>query len=930
MPSLPTGTVTFLFTDIEGSTRLLQQLGEDKYADVLADQRRLLRSAFQAYGGREVDCQGDAFFYAFPRAREALEATIAAQRAIIVHSWPNGTAVRVRMGLHTGEPLSAEVGYAGMDVHRAARICGAGHGGQILLSQATHGLIEEDLPEAISLRDLGEHRLKDLSRPQRLFQILVADLPSAFPPLQSLDALPNNLPVQLTSFVGREREKAEVERLLSTTRLLTLTGPGGAGKTRLALQVAAEVLEEFGDGVWLVELASLSDPMLVPQTLASTLSVREQSDRPMMATLTESLQLKHMILVLDSCEHMIQACADLADVLLRTCPNLRILATSREGLGIGGELAYRVPSLRVPDLRDLPPLERLVENEAIRLFVERASLALPTFRVTDQNVYAVAEVCSRLDGIPLAIELAAARVKALSVERIAARLDDRFRLLTGGSRAALPRHQTLKGVMDWSYDLLSEKERVLFRRLSVFAGSFSLEAAEAVCSGDELDQPGILDVLSHLVDKSLIAAEAPDGEVRYRLLETVRQYARVKLAEAGETANLQRRHRDFFIALASQAEPHLTGEEQAGWLNRLEAEHDNLRAALERSRDDTDSSDAAFRLTGAIWWFWFVRGHWSEARKWLDWLEAALSEHLTGSPAARAKAAYGAGLLAHRLGDIERAEVFSAASLALCRDIDDKQGVAFSLFVLGTVALMRADDERAANLLEESLALLRDLKHKWGLARSLNSLGLIAQMQGDHERARRSFEESMTLSRALHDKWGLAKSLNRLGELARVREDYRQARAYYDEALALCRELGDKAGIGAALHNLGYVDLYGGDLPRSAELFRESLQLFRELGHRRVMALCLVGLGGLACAQGHPIDAAKLLSAADVILAEGPSQDPTEALEQAYYQRSVAAVRATLEDDAFTTAWAEGRAMTLGQAVGYALGEISRTAPNSQ
>jgi predicted ATPase len=866
----------------------------------------------------EIETQGDGFLIAFESARSAVAAAVEAQRTVVSRHWPEAQAVRVRMGLHSGEPVRSGNGYAGLDVHRAARICQAGHGGQILLSLTTRDLVVDDLPAGVSLRDLGEHRLKDLARPQRLFEASGGGLPGDFPPLRTLTRLANNLPVQLTSFVGRERERAAVKHLLFTTRLLALTGSGGAGKTRLALQVAAEELEEFPDGVWLAELASLSDPLLVPHAVASALRVREQSDRPIMASLSEFLQFKHVLLVLDNCEHMIQASADLADALLRTCPSLRILVTSREPLGIGGELAYRVPSLDVPDLRDLPPLERLVEHEAIRLFVERASFALPTFRVTEQNALAVAQVCSRLDGIPLAIELAAARVKALAVERIAARLDDRFQLLTGGSRAALPRHQTLRGAMDWSYDLLSEQERTLFRRLSVFAGGFTLEAAEAVCSGDVVDQHEILDLLSHLVDKSLVGAEGQDGDIRYRQLETIRKYARVRLAEANETSHVQRRHRDFFLVLASDAEPQLMGAEQAVWLNSLEREHDNLRAALEASRDD--SPEATFRLTGALWWFWFVRGYWNEARRWLDWLEAALPEHLSVSPAARAKAAYGAGLVAHRLGELERAEAFSQASLTLSREIDDKPGVAFSLFVLGTLALTReGDDTRAADLLEESQALFRELNHTWGLARALNSLGVGAQKQGDHERAERSFKESMMLSRAIHDRWGVAKSLNRLGELARVRGDHPQARAYYDNALALCRELGDKAGAGTVLSNLGYVELHEGNLPRAAESFRESLLIFRDLGFRRIMGLGLVGLAGLARARGHPVEAAKILAAANTVLEKEPPVDTTEALEEAYYHHAVAAVRADLEDFVFTSAWTEGKAMSLGQAVEFAL-----------
>ncbi len=439
MPGLPTGTVTFLFTDIEGSTTLLQRLGDRRYAEVLEEHQRLLRDAFAKGNGQEIGTQGDAFLVAFPRARDALATAVAAQHSLMKHTWPDGASLRVRMGLHTGESISNTDRYVGLDVHRASRICSAGHGGQILLSDAVGALAARDLPPGVSLRDLGTHRLKDLREPEHLFQVVVADLPADFPPPKSLNVLPNNLPVQLTSFIGREREKAEVRRLLSTTRCLTLTGSGGAGKTRLALQVAAEALEEFPDGVWFVELAALSDSSLVPKAVASSLGMPEQPGRMLIEALADYLRGESALVILDNCEHLVAACAQLADALMRTCPSLRILATSREALGVTGETTWRVPSLSLPDPQSLPPLNRFTEYEAVRLFIDRAVSSAPQFAVTSRNAPAVAQVCHRLDGIPLAIELAAARVKVLAVEQIAARLDDRFRLLTGGSRTALPR-----------------------------------------------------------------------------------------------------------------------------------------------------------------------------------------------------------------------------------------------------------------------------------------------------------------------------------------------------------------------------------------------------------------------------------------------------------------------------------------------------------
>ncbi|MGH2376538.1 MAG: ATP-binding protein, partial [bacterium] len=442
MPDPPARTVTFLFTDIEGSTDLIERLGDTGYAQMLAEHQRLLRAAFGAQGGREIQVHGEGFLVAFQSARSAVRSAVAAQRALSGYPWPEGASPRVRIALHTGEALSAAEGYVGLDVHRAARICSVAWGGQILLSKTTR-IVIGDLPDGVSLRDLGEQRLKDLAHPQHLFQVLVDDLPADFPPLRSLDTHRNNLPIQLTSFIGRGREMADVKRMLATSRLVTLTGTGGAGKTRLALQVAADLLEQFPDGVWLVELASLADPALIPQRVAAALGAREEPIRPLLITLQDYLQSKELLLVLDNCEHAVAACASMAETLLRACPNLRIIATSQQGLRIAGEWTYRVPSLSLPDPDRLPSVESLTECEAVRLFVERARACRPGFDMTRENARAVAQVCSRLDGIPLAIELAAARVKLMSVEQTAARLDDRFHLLGGGSRTAPPRHQTL-------------------------------------------------------------------------------------------------------------------------------------------------------------------------------------------------------------------------------------------------------------------------------------------------------------------------------------------------------------------------------------------------------------------------------------------------------------------------------------------------------
>ncbi|HEV2235327.1 MAG TPA: adenylate/guanylate cyclase domain-containing protein, partial [Ktedonobacterales bacterium] len=595
-----------LFTDIEGSTRLLQQQGSARYAALRAEHQALLRAAAVAHGGHEVDSQGDSFFVAFATAEDALLAAAAAQRALAAHPWPVEAVVRVRMGLHTGAPQLDGDRYVGLDVHRAARIAAAGHGGQVLLSEATGALVASMLPEGIALRELGRHRLKDMPQPERIFQVLMPELPADFPPLNVLDGHRHNLPVQLTSFIGRERELAELRPLLRESRLLTLTGPGGTGKTRLSLWLAADALESFADGAWLVEMAPLADPALVPHTVAAALGAREQPGRAMLDVVLDFLRAKSLLLVLDNCEHLIAACAQLAETLLRAAPGVRILASSREALGVAGETTYRVPSLALPEPEEPRGLEALAANDCVRLFVIRAAAAQPAFHLTATNAPAVARIGRRLDGIPLAIELAAARTRVLPPEQIAARLDDRFRLLSGGSRTALPRHQTLEALIEWSYLLLTEPEQVLLRRLSVFAGSWTVETAQDVC-GEGLGAD-VLETLAHLVEKSLVEPEAPNGraEGRFRLLETIRQYARDRLQESGEAALIRDRHLTCYIRFAEEAEPHLRRAEQMEWLERIEREHDNLRAALAWALE-SGTNDRALELAGALAYFWTLR-----------------------------------------------------------------------------------------------------------------------------------------------------------------------------------------------------------------------------------------------------------------------------------------------------------------------------------
>jgi non-specific serine/threonine protein kinase len=789
------------------------------------------------------------------------------------------------------------------------------------------------------------------------------------------------LPVQLTSFVGREREITEVKRLLTTTRLLTFTGAGGCGKTRLALQVAVDVLEDYTNGVWLVELAPLSDPSLIPQVVAGALRVREQPGQPILSTLSDYLRSKQMILVLDNCEHLIAECAKLTDAFLHASPSLKILATSREGLGIGGELTYRVPSLSIPDLKNLPPVENLSQYEAVRLFIERAIFSQPTFAVTNQNAPAVAQICHKLDGIPLAIELAAARVKVLPVEQIAKRLDDSFRLLTGGSRTALPRQQTLRAAIDWSYNLLSEAERALLRRLSVFAGGWILEAAEAICADLPLpparggrERAGVrvsgihpdetLDLLTHLVDKSLVVMECEGGEGRYRLLETVRQYARDKLLESGEAADLRGRHRDWYLSLAEQSEPELRRRDQVAWLERLEAEHDNIRAALEWSLGGGEV-EAGLRIAGAIQWFWFLRAHRIEGHEWLTRL---MTKNADVSASVRAKALIGAGNIATGYGDHNRAMTLCEEGLALYRELGDREGIAKSLSILGVVEYSRSNYGQAAILCEENLALYRELGNKEGIALTLNLLGDSARLQGQYERATTLFEENLALSRELGDTLGIALSarglgmvklhqgdykratelfkedlmrcremkdevgvvisLINLGDAARCQDDYDRAAALYEESLALCRETGYTVlwwGPEVILRRVGRVALHRGHYDRATEIFKEGLSLFRKRGDKRSIVECLEGLAAVAGAEGQPERAARLYGVAEALrkaidVSLTPSFFPPLPPDRADHDRSVAAARAGLGEEAFKAAWEEGRRMKIEEAVQLAVG----------
>ena len=902
MAQLPTGTVTFLFTDIEGSTPLWEQQPAAMNA-ALAHHNALLGQAIESHRGYVFKTVGDAFCVAFATAMDALHAALAIQRElgrfngepILLHpdspgrdveGRPSPIALRVRMGLHTGETAERDGDYFGATVNRVARIMSVAHGGQMLLSLVTAELVRGQLPDGVTLRDMGEHRLKGFVAPERILQIVASDLPSDFSPLVSLTTIPNNLPTQLTSFIGREKDIAQVKDLLTgkgvptgrlSPRLLTLTGAGGTGKTRLSLQVGAEVLEAFKEGVWFIELAPLSDPALVPQTVASVLGVRERHGRPLLDTICDYLRAKGVLLVLDNCEHLVEACAQFADAVLRGTSHVKILASSREALGIAGELAWHVPSLQVPNPKHRIQLEQLEQYESVRLFIERAILAQPSFRMTDANAPAVVQICYRLDGLPLATELAAARVKALSVEQIDARLDDQFRLLTGGSRAALPRQQTLRALIDWSHNLLDEEERILLRRLSIFAGGWTLEAAEAVCAGEGVDRSELLDLLTQLVNKSLVIFEEPDGHARYRMLETIRQYAREKLLEVEQSDAIRDRHLSFFVRLAEEAAPKLEGKEVKAWLDRLEREMDNVRIALDRSKDIA-RLPGGLRLATALEWFWYPRGYQAEGLEHLQVL---------------------VGLLPPATHVLARAR---------------------ALIVVATIQWARGSYAEASRTAKEALAIGNQLADRSIIADAYLRLGAAATAQGDYARALAFYEQSLLNYQTPDTKHETASVLFfRLfrGEALLRQGDYVAAQTFFLENIARMQELELKNYLAYVTRRLGQTLLHQADYSGARIRFQESLVVNVEIGDVKAVAACLAAFAALALAQKELARAAQLFGASEAV-SESIYTEMTP-YDHDQYTRNVAALHTQSPAADFDAAWEAGRKLTLEEAVKLAM-----------
>jgi predicted ATPase/class 3 adenylate cyclase len=801
MTNLPVGTVTFLFTDIEGSTKIAQEHPE--FWETLRERHHeILESAMDAHGGYVFQIIGDAFCAAFHTAVDGLNAALDAQRKLQVEDW-GLSPIKVRMGLHTGAAEYHKSGYRGyLTLARVQRVMSTAYGGQILISNASAELIRGELSAGITLRDMKENRLKGLLNPEHLWQVVVADLPQDFPPLQTLNSIPNNLPIQVTSFVGREKEIMEVKELLSTTHLLTLTGSGGAGKTRLSLHIAAEVLDTFKNGVWFIELAPLSDSALVPFAVASVLGLREEPGRPLIRTLMDWLNDKEFLLILDNCEHLIEACAALADEVMHASRSTRILATSREALGIMGESIYRVPSLQTPAPTEKIRIEQFEQYAAVRLFIDRAIQCLSTFQVTNANAPAIAQICYQLDGIPLAIELAAARVKVLSVDKIAERLDDRFRLLTGGSRTALPRQQTLRSMIDWSHSLLSEPEQVLFQRLSVFAGGWTLEAAEDICPNQGLELADILDLSTHLVEKSLVVMDEGTEGLRYHMLETIRQYAIEKLEMSGEADVFRHLHTVYFSNLAKVVLEHTWEPDQATWLNRLERERDNLREALGWSALH-DREGIFLRLAGNLWRFWSMRGSIAEGRAWLDQaVEVCEANARSLDNELVIRVIGGDSELARSQGDFERALMLKQQLLEMCRQWGDERWVAAILRDLAIMYSEHRNCKRGLALAEEALALRRKLGHPLGISHALKGLSVALMCFDEHQAALQAIEEATQIDRDQQAKEELLGDLIMLIFIAVRQERYEEAQGIFEEILPVAREIADQEGNAYSIYGM--------------------------------------------------------------------------------------------------------------------------------
>ena len=815
MSELPVGTITYLFTDVVGSTPLWQQHPHEMN-NVMARHDSLLTSTVEANGGTVVRPrgEGDSIFAVFLRATDAVGAAYAAQQLLLGETWPEDIAINVRMALHTGESELREHDYYGNAVNRCARLRSIAHGGQVLISEATAQLVRDDLPGEISLRELGSHRLKDLQRPEQVFQLIHPGLPADFPALNSLDTRPHNLPIQLTSFIGREEEIDEVNGLLATTRLVTLAGAGGSGQTRLAQEIGASVIEEYPDGTWFIGLADLSDPKMLRPHVADTFSVGEDA-------LDGYLRGKSILLILDNCEHLLNEATSLVQGLL-TCPGVNVIATTREALNLAGERTFQVPPLPIPVNASAQGVN--VGCPSVQLFVERAQATQPAFRLTEENAAHVGRIVRRLDGIPLAIELAASRVKLLQPAEIASRLDESFKLLKGGPVNALQHHQTLESCIDWSYDMLDSEQQTLFRQLSVFRGGFTLPACGAVSGSD--DEFEVLESLGQLVDKSLVRTVAASEETRYHLLEPLRQYAAARIT-GEEAAEAGGRHARYFQELAERAAPELRGPDQLEWLARLETEHDNLRVALAWGLEAGDIA-LAQRTAAALMWFWIIRRHVPEADDWYDRVLALEGD----SPQAHASALIQSGFIQTmvRFEDLEGCLARIREGLSLFVEQGDAQGAGTAQTYEAVILWWQRDFEASSRRLAEIQTAMRASGFEWGDAFCEWFLGSNAWFAGDINQALERNSRSLEIFRRIDDLALIAWTVIRHGNIYLESGELDQATAFYNERLPMMGDLGDRHGAGAVLLGLGMAAHFRGDTKEAQLLLTDAQTNLREGG----------------------------------------------------------------------------------------------------
>jgi len=870
--ALPSGTVTFLFTDIEGSTKLMQQLG-DKYVQAQVDHHAILRAAFQSRKGAELRTEGDSFFCVFQSALDACGAAADAQRGFATHKWPEAGAIRVRIGVHTGEAPLVGNEYIGLDVHHAARVAAAAHGGQVVVSETTRGLVEESLPGGLKLKDLGVHRLKDLAKSEHLYQLIVDGLPDTFPALRTLDTTPNNLPTQLTSFVGRETDVIEAKRLLAGTRLLTLTGPGGIGKTRLSLQLAADTVQSFPDGVYFVPLSAVTDPDLIPSVIAQSIGLAVSGNTRPLDVVLEHLRGKRVLLVLDNLEQLLPAAAPVVSGLLHDTEKVKAVVSSRAVLHVYGEQELAVRPLHVPDLKALPSLAALSQYEAVKLFIERAMAAKADFQVTNENAPALAGICERVDGLPLALELAAARIKLFSPQALLSRLETSLTLLAGGSRDLPDRQQTLNGAIAWSYDLLDEPHKRLFARFSVFARGANLEQAEEVSGPASELGVDVLSGLDELADQSLLRRMPDFDEPRLLMLQVMREFAAERLEASGEAAAIRDRHAAAYQALAEAAEPHLFGTDRKQWLDRLEMDHDNFRAAFDWAQS-RGNDVRALNLGAAFWRFWQMRGHLREGRARIEAILA--SPAAQNHPAERTRALEAAGGIAYWQGELRDAQAFYDECLELARAAGDKKILANALYNACFPRMVdKSDLDGGLVLVEESLALYRDLGDDLGMTRCLWTIG------------------------------------NHWHQLRR--EDL--AIPPLDETIEVFRRLGtDKFNLGWALHTRALIAIGQGEVALAEALTREGLEIFAQAVDLTGIVIFLDDAASVAELKGDVARALRLGGAA-----AAHQQRAGAALAAVINVNEERAWQELISTPELQRAWAEGQAMTLEQAIAYAL-----------